>query len=412
MASFYKMTEPASPQQEHLPAQPEQSALLQWIAEKYPSLHVQKLCKNILDLAFEQAAQLNAIKSADDRERIETHLQGAFFTRPIADAPVLELARGQFETLAQGAREADFEGHMSREFLGHLIIADGHPLIKELRPWAKERAVDILYELASAGLFVKQVAGHVFSALGGAPTLSFDLRQKTLLTFDAITASTDRPSLEACSSALKNALLLELSRFTNDINEGILISLIDRIVRYPHPEIYPVLEALQMREGLRATRKHARLALESLSLTPDKIWNETAPDLVSSAQMRAAMLERVSDSQLSSLEKGQIIVYSLKENLIEDGNDPRLEKLMEALNSSDSLVSLTAAHAAVMHAETHTSRTAANSSASSSHATCAFIEMSANTLRRLEKAVEDKNTSAQATRLLSRLEKVSPVLCS
>ena len=394
------MTPPAPPASTYT------RTLQSWIAANYPNLHVESLCKSVFQTAAQQAAQLDNSQSPStqaEKEEIETTLQGAIFIRPFANDMLLEAVRQDFELLADNASQPDLPGQMCRDFLGLLLAADGEPVIAELRSWAKVRSCEVLLGLAQQGLFVPQVAYHVFAALARTSTVESELRHKLLLVFDSIAESSHPPSLESLAQTLKTALELEVSRLPAEIDESMAVAILDRILRYPHPEIYPLLDALIHMEGLRATRKHAKLVLDELKTSPENIWHETSPDLVSSLEERSHILQRINNKNLRDKEAAQVIVYTFKENLMETESDPRLKQLISALDGPASLVRLTASFTALIQAEQKLIPDHAQPFST-------LLENTARALSEMAMDTEDSRAGAQAIVLLSRLEKVSPKL--
>jgi hypothetical protein len=199
---------------------------------------------------------------------------------------------------------------------------------------------------------------------------------------------------------------MEIGRLPADVDETVAVAILDRIISWPDPEIFPILQALigtSGLNGLRATRKHARFVLDSLNASAQKVWEETAPDLISGLEDRSRMLEKIDASTLTEEESAQIIVHAFKDREMEIESDPRLSQLNKAMQSNASLVSLTASLAAVIQAEKQLLQEEGS----------AFAELLGNAAGRLATiAVENESPLArhEAIMLLARLEKVSPRL--
>ncbi|MCC6977167.1 MAG: hypothetical protein IT343_02510 [Candidatus Melainabacteria bacterium] len=387
-----------------------QMAIRSWIATNYPSLDVESLSDRIFKKATQRLDEISASKDASptqaEREALEKALQGAVALHPFVDAGLIDSVKEEFESMVKVAFQAGFEGEQVRSFLGLLLTADGFPLVSELRSWGQERSLDIFLELARDGLFISQISHHVFGALARTTTVRPALRQKLLVVFDFITASANCPSHQSCAETLKNALLLEVGRLPADVDETVAVAILDRIMSFPDPEIFPILDALiatSAMSGLRATRKHARFALDSLNASAQKIWDETTADLVSGLEDRSRMLERVGASTLTEEESAQIIVHAFKDREMEIDSDPRLGQLNRALQSNASLVNLTASLAAVVQTE----------KGLLSEEGTAFEEVLQNAGEKLASiAINNENPRfrTEAITLLARLEKVSPRL--
>lgn len=385
-------------------------ALRSWIATNYPSLDVESLSHDIFNKATQRLDELALSNDVSpdqaESEALETALQGAVALHPFVDAQLIEAVKAQFDAMAKAAVQPGFEGDMVRDYLGLLLTADGYPLVSELRFWGQQRSSDIFLELARDGQFIPQISYHVFTALARTLTVKPLLRHKLLVAFDFITASNNCPSHQSCAATLKDALLLEIGRQPADIDETVSVAILDRIISFRDPEIFPILEALISANGLnglRATRKHARSVLDCLNSSAQKIWEETAPDLISGLGDRSRMMEKINASKLTEEEKAQIIVHAFKDREMEIESDPRLGQLNKALQSNASLLSLTASLAAVVQAEQRLL----------SEEGPAFAELLQNAGARLATiAVENENPLArnEAIMLLARLEKVSPRL--
>jgi hypothetical protein len=388
----------------------EHMALRSWIAANYPRLDVESLSHGIFNKATERLDEIALSNDLSPKqaesEALETALQGAVALHPFVDDKLIEAVKEELEALAKAAVQPGFEGDMARDFLGLLLAADGYPLVSELRFWGQQRSSDIFLELARDGQFIPQISYHVFTALARTLTVKPLLRHKLLVVFDFITASDNCPSHQSCAATLKDALLMEIGRLPADVDETVAVAILDRIISWPDPEIFPILQALigtSGLNGLRATRKHARFVLDSLNASAQKVWEETAPDLISGLEDRSRMLEKIDASTLTEEESAQIIVHAFKDREMEADSDPRLGQLNKAMQSNASLVSLTASLAAVIQAEKQLLQEEGS----------AFAELLGNAAGRLATiAVENESPLArhEAIMLLARLEKVSPRL--
>lgn len=387
------------------PISPRHKVVRKWVASRYPKIDRESLSLGILN---KSTLELEALQIAGEinqqrREELETCLQGALAIQPFVDAELIEAIKLEFESLARDAGKTGDEGEMARTFFGLLLMSNGFPLVDELQLWGQQRSSEIFLQLAKSGQFIAEISTHVFTALARTHTLKPAIKQTLLPIFDLIVASQDCPSRESCATTLRDALICEIGRLPCEVDESVAVAILDRIALMPHPDIFPILEALTTTEGLRATRKHARSVLSGMLFSAQKIWDETSADLVSDLEERAKMLERMQTSTLTEVEAARVIVHAFKESEIETDSDPRINRLNSAFNHDATPVRLTASLAAVVQAE----------SGSLSNATSVLEEVMQNSCKSLATiAVSSSNPQArhEAILLLARMEKVSPLL--
>ena len=372
---------------------------IEWIRQRYPNLDQISLC--LKHLSDTEAKFKNAEPQTDaEREEVQQILRCALFAMPQVNESLLSTIRQDFEALLIKCCGHDEESQICLDYLGYLLAADGAPLLDDLREWALLRCCETLHKMAEQGMSIAQVSSIVLGAMGRNTSLQPMLRLQLLSVYDALTVSPESPSRISCARTLHDALTVELSRSPGDVDENVISAILDRILDCPDPDVVPKLEALKRADNLPATAKHASYILDELYASPEKLWNETSADLISSLQERATMLERMNKPGLNDKEISEIIVYTFKDCLPDSYSDPRLPKLLEALDGKFPLVILTAALVFTLQNER-------KPLCEESPIFQSLAQKTATELSRIAMSTQDRRYSAHAIALMARLEKTS-----
>lgn len=380
-----------------------------WLRANYPNLDLELVAETVFNDAQAQLNKLDPEFDATNSSNIlQSKMQSAFLLEPQADETLLALVQNNFEQLAEGARGQGPDAVMCRDFLGQILLNNGYPLIKQIREWAKHRSCEIFLQLLLEKQFVAQISYFVLAALGKTATVDSKLREQLLTGFDLVVSSSEKPLKSICAETLKDALLIELNYRADTSELSAATSILRKMAQFPPTDVYPFLSALIQTTNSSEIREQAKLVLDELYVSAEKIWDETEPDLISSQDERLQYLLNAA-TKGSDKYVAETIVYVFKENLATSDEDRRLQALGEFLNANGVTVQMTASLTVVLHAELNYKNNNANRAEGSDFGKLSnLIAKSANVLADIAMCADDTRAGAHAVSLLNRLESVSP----
>ncbi|CAN5210170.1 hypothetical protein BH10CYA1_BH10CYA1_43450 [soil metagenome] len=186
------------------------------------------------------------------------------------------------------ARLTGSVGQQAREFLGDLLLRRNEGQFdSQFSEWSQIQAASAYGSLPQEPQMAQEVAPDICCGLAHGIDLSLPVRRLLLSAFDSI-SSFIAPSLRG--ETLVKAIGLELDRLPTEQNEDNLISLLEHVIKSPHPEVYPILAALQDNHKSERVKECVHHVLHELTGSTAHIWAETQPDFLSSDQERKEAL--------------------------------------------------------------------------------------------------------------------------
>jgi len=328
-----------------------QDELSTWLQSQFPALDEALILSSQHD---EIEARVRAIENGN---RNEQELAELFKLRIKAEygesAPseeTLSKQRLAFEQLLDMAQEETSDGSFARVVLNKIVLAGVAPVLPELNQWAKELTFERVSELCTAPERREQFSVGILLALAHGYNLSHTIRNHVIDTFDWLCRRDyfPSPALEVLARHLYVALELEIEQTSQEKSDlRILHRLIELSGHLPDSKTFPALLAVSQKHRDETTRQKADQALYDLESSTLRVWEQTTPDCVSSDETRAGIIATTLNSQLSLKDKMQDITAVVKQNPVDNWQNPMSDVLIKMLSNECAPLQLLAARALV-----------------------------------------------------------------
>lgn len=333
----------------------EQSALQEelsnWLRDRFPDLdEAQIFSRQHSEIEERVRAIETGSSSAQERADLFRLRIAAEFGSSAPSEEILSKQRQAFDQLLDMAQDESSDGSVARSVLNKIIITCVAPVLPELNQWAVERTFMQVYKLCGAPEFRNLFSSSLLLALAHGYNLSHNIRNCVLDSFNLLSLRDyfPGPSLEVLARHLCMALELEIEQTSQKTSDySILLRLIELSSTLPASNTFPALLALSQRHPDETVRQKADKALYDLENSTLKVWEQTTPDCVSNDQIRAKIITTTLNLQLSLQDKMHDITAVVKQNPVDDWQNPMADVLLNMLSNESAPLRLLAARALV-----------------------------------------------------------------